>query len=397
MRIAFLTPEYPSELPDSGGLATYVQRTARLLVDFGHEAEVFVCSKSGTDTILDRGIFVHRLNVRRSKPLAYRFGDAAQSFTGSYLLQRALPWFLQAKTLSDALEHRHSRLPFHLVQSADYEASGLFVRRYPGRRHIVRCSSAADLYSSMDQNYSRTDRLRGYLERRAMRRADFAYAPSNYLAEHFRQKHKIDVGVIRPPAYVGVSEQAALPFPLPNRFFVHFGLLLNRKGTGLIAEALPLVWRVAPDLKMVWCGRCFDEKQLQHWCSLWGNKKHQVLITGPLQRQQMKTLLMQADAAVLPSQVDNLPNTVIESLLLGIPVLGSRGASIDELVEEGKSGHLVHLGDVRGLADALIKMWRGESSVVKGFKWDSRIAQEMRPEYAVSKIIELADSAPLSP
>lgn len=100
---------------------------------------------------------------------------------------------------------------------------------------------------------------------------------------------------------------------------------------------------------------------------------------------------MQADAAVLPSLVDNLPNTVIESLLLGIPVLGSRGASIDEIVEEGRSGHLVDLGDVHGLADAMIKMWRGESPVVKGFKWDSNIAKEMQPHHAVAKIIELGE------
>jgi glycogen synthase len=393
MRIAFLTPQYPSELPDSGGLATYVQRVARLLLNFGHDAEVFVCSQSQSETIFDGSVAVHRVNVQGTKPLVYRLGDAAQTFTESYLLQRALLWFLQAKTLADALERRHSQLPFHLVQSADYEAIGLFVRRNPGRRHVVRCSSAADLYSSVDQNCSCSERLRGYLERRAIRRADFAYAPSNYVADHFRRKYGIDVGVIRPPAYVDVSKKAATPFPLPDRFFVHFGLLRNRKGTGLIAEALPLAWRVVPDLKMIWSGqRCYDEKQLEHWHSLWGDKKHQVIITGPLQRHQMKTVLMQADAAVLPSQVDNLPNTVIESLSLGIPVLGSRGASIDELVDEGRNGHLVHLGDVRGLADALIKMWRGESSVVKGFKWDSTIARDMRPEYAVSKIIELAIS-----
>ena len=79
-------------------------------------------------------------------------------------------------------------------------------------------------------------------------------------------------------------------------------------------------------------------------------------MTGPLLRPAMQTVLRRADVAVLPSQVDNLPNTVIESLSLGIPVLGSRGASIDELVEEGRSGHLVAFGDVQALANALIRM-----------------------------------------
>jgi hypothetical protein len=57
-------------------------------------------------------------------------------------------------------------------------------------------------------------------------------------------------------------------------------------------------------------------------------------------------------------------------------VLGSRGASIDQLVEDGRGGHLVDLGDVHGLANAMIKMWRGESPVAKGVKWDSKIARK---------------------
>ena len=222
-----------------------------------------------------------------------------------------------------------------------------------------------------------------------MRRADLTYAPSRYLAEHFRQKYKIDVGVNRPPAYFEASERGAIPFPLPERFFLHFGLLLNRKGTGLVAEALPLAWKIVPDLKMIWSGRCSDENQLQGWRSLWGDRKHQVLVTGPLCRQQIQRVLMQADAAVLPSLVDNLPDRSLKACywVFQCCIAGS----IDEIVEEGRSGHLVDLGDVHGLADAMIKMWRGESPVVKGFKWDLNIAKEMQPHHEVAKIIELGE------
>ena len=387
MRIAFLTPEYPSELPDAGGLASYLQRVARLLVNFGHEAEVFVNSEGNSEMVEDRGVLLHRVNVREHLAHTNRIANTAQTFSG--ILRRSLPLLLQAKALAAAMERRHAQAPFQLVQSADFRATGLFVRRRPERRHVVRCSSATDLYASTDRVCSRSERLRGYLERRAMRAADFTYAPSRYLAEYFRKKHKIDVGVIRPPAYLDVSEKVPLPFSLPERFFIHFGLLLNRKGTGLIAEALPLAWKIVPDLKMVWSGRCYDFEQLERWRSLWGDRDRQVLITGPLRRPLMHTVLMEADVAVLPSQADNLPNTVIESLLLGIPVLGSQGASIDELVEEGQSGHLVRLGDVHGLADAMIKMWRCKSPVLKGFKWDSKIAQEMRPDCAIAKLTEL--------
>ena len=74
---------------------------------------------------------------------------------------------------------------------------------------------------------------------------------------------------------------------------------------------------------------------------------------------------------------------------MGIPVLGSRGASIDELVEEGVTGHLVELGDVKGLAQTLVRMWSGQTPVAKGFKWRSEIANEMNPQTAVEKLVSL--------
>jgi glycosyltransferase involved in cell wall biosynthesis len=102
--------------------------------------------------------------------------------------------------------------------------------------------------------------------------------------------------------------------------------------------------------------------------------------------------LRRAEAAVLPSQVDNLPNTVIESLMFGIPVIGSRGASIDEIVDEGVTGHLTELGSARDLADALVKMWNGQSDIRKGFTWNSPLAREMQPERAVANLLALANS-----
>ena len=76
--------------------------------------------------------------------------------------------------------------------------------------------------------------------------------------------------------------------------------------------------------------------------------------------------------------------------MLGVPVIGSRGASIDELIDEGQNGHLVELGDANGLADAMVAMWTKTSPVHKGFEWNTDIAKEMRPDRAVANLIALA-------
>jgi hypothetical protein len=63
------------------------------------------------------------------------------------------------------------------------------------------------------------------------------------------------------------------------------------------------------------------------------------------------------------------------------------------LIEEGRTGHLVALGDVDGLAETMVRMWRGDSPVLKGFEWNSDIANEMRPERAVANLICLLTKA----
>jgi glycosyltransferase involved in cell wall biosynthesis len=386
MRIAFLTPEYPSELTGGGGISNYVHRIAKLLLASGHEPEIFVSSRHASETMTFDGVLTHRVNCRENHPFLVSLYKGSGELVRFRTWRLSLGWMLQAMALSVALERRHAAAPFRIVQSADYCAAGLFVRRHRDRIHAVRCSSDADQLNKIDGTVCAAELCRGYLERLSMRRADLAYAPSRSLAEHFDRVHKMTIGVIRPPRFLETQDLSLPPIQLPRRFFLHFGQLMERKGTALLAQALPIAWKMVPDLTMVWCGRCWDQSKLQDWQCSWGDRAHQVQITGPLAKPQMYAVLQRADAAVLPTQVDNLPNTVIESLMFGIPVLGSRGASIDELVEEGRTGHLIALGDVDGLAETLVKMWRGESSVSKGFEWNSDIANEMQPQRAIANL-----------
>jgi glycosyltransferase involved in cell wall biosynthesis len=181
-----------------------------------------------------------------------------------------------------------------------------------------------------------------------------------------------------------------LDVELPKRFLLHFGQLRKRKGTEWLARALLLAWKEAPDLALVMAGQAGDF-DLAAWRKKWGPYAENVMHLGPLEKPQLYALLRRAHAAVLPSIVDNLPNTVIESLSLGVPVIGTAGASIDELVEPGKTGELAPVNDDSALAVAMVRMWRGESVVKPRFSWDSVVASALRPDSAVKALLNLLD------
>ena len=131
---------------------------------------------------------------------------------------------------------------------------------------------------------------------------------------------------------------------------------------------------------MIWSCRCTDESKLSEWRSLGEIGPGNFTLPARYRNGKYTRSLSVQTLPCCPPKPTTCRNGVI----------GSRGASIDELLDDGVYGHLVELGDVEGLAETLVKVWKGESPVRKGFEWSSDIVVEMRPERAVANLLALA-------
>ncbi|MBA4058356.1 MAG: hypothetical protein C0490_26800 [Marivirga sp.] len=67
-----------------------------------------------------------------------------------------------------------------------------------------------------------------------------------------------------------------------------------------------------------------------------------------------------ADAFIIPSVEDNLPNTVLESLLCGTPVIGFPVGGIAEMIQDGRNGLLCNEISAGSLKDTISKFLRSE-------------------------------------
>jgi glycosyltransferase involved in cell wall biosynthesis len=63
-----------------------------------------------------------------------------------------------------------------------------------------------------------------------------------------------------------------------------------------------------------------------------------------------------ADIYVIPSLQDNQPNTVLEAMACGTPVIGFDVGGIPDMVRPGKTGRLAPVGDIGGLRAAIIEL-----------------------------------------
>jgi glycosyltransferase involved in cell wall biosynthesis len=394
LRIAFITPEFVTESSRDGGLANFVNRLTQALLACGHQPDVFTLSKQQPTEIDFGGVRVYRTWPRRHPPLR-RLSQWLSRLHWRLRFPLPLPrthHYVYGALALGELFNRWDRVHrYDLVHTSDYGMAGLFVPHSDDRVHVARSSSTSDLFPRVLGRPRSIDlRVIAALERRCLRRADVAYAPSETTARHYADRHRLRLNVVRPPFLLEARPAAEVPADVPPRYMLHFGTLGPIKGTDWLAATLPHVWAQEPEFALVLAGKEADPGLVASWRKQWGTHAGRVFWLGSLRKPDLYAVLRGAVATILPSRCDNFPNTALESLALGVPVIGTNGASLDELVEPGGSGELVPVDDVPALADVLLRAWRGEVPWVgAGFR-PPRILEETRPELAVARLLELA-------
>lgn len=104
---------------------------------------------------------------------------------------------------------------------------------------------------------------------------------------------------------------------------------------------------------------------------------------GNLSRKQLYPIVRNAECVVLPSLMDNLPNAGLEAMWLNGIVIGTRGASFDEMFEDNISGFLMEIDN----SDDLINKINTVMHMSKYEKDQMRLEAKKRLKRYESKIV----------
>lgn len=100
--------------------------------------------------------------------------------------------------------------------------------------------------------------------------------------------------------------------------------------------------------------------------------------------EELYRIIAEAAISVCPSEwYENCPYSVMESVLLGTPVVGSKMGGIPELIESGKTGELFEAGNVEDLMKAIKKVLQTQDVLERYTKNCSQVNYETTESYYV--------------
>jgi len=145
-----------------------------------------------------------------------------------------------------------------------------------------------------------------------------------------------------------------------------FTLVITRNlepiyGIETALRAFASVLHEAPDTQLRIAGSGPQETELKSLASQLGIATA-VQFEGRLDRSGIIGLYAQADAMLNPTTVDNMPNSVIEALACGVPVISTDVGGVPFIVRHEHTALLVPANDPVAMADAILRL-RGDAQL----------------------------------
>jgi len=188
---------------------------------------------------------------------------------------------------------------------------------------------------------------------------------------HRRISYGVPINVFKPLNRDFCREILGFPKNKIILLFVAESLENSRKGYIYLKKALELLGQQFSDMLIL--------------CSIGGKSELEetkfVMELGKIQDERLMAMAYSAaDLFIIPSLEDNLPNTMLESLCCGTPVLGFPTGGILETIEDGINGLLCDEISIQALRNSLVKF------LSKEFQFDRLfISTKAQEKFSIEK------------
>jgi len=217
------------------------------------------------------------------------------------------------------------------------------------------------------------------LEREILHNADLITSVSTRVAKSIEYFYGLNTKVI--------SNGVDTDFFVPNKSYhngphvLWVGRLIYAKGLFDLVKCAEYVCREHPSVSFLIAGEGPLMNQLRRLLKSRGLEKRVVLL-GQLDRAALLRYYQNCALFVLTSHVESFPNTVLEAMSCGVPVVATKVGEVPKVVKDGETGFLVCSKDSKAVARRIIDLLNdkglrrriGEAArrlVENEYSWDS--------------------------
>lgn len=398
LHICILTAEYPTEAYRAGGMGRAMGKIAAWLADAGHRVSVCVAGSHNMQFQERKDIRVHRYRIR---PLLPKWVRRVVAWPTPVALYEA------GMTVRAVLDELDAIEPVDVVLSSNSPSDLLAAasNRWPW---VTRISSYWSFCAACNFEPPFIGALRGnlhaWMQDAAIVSSTIAYAPSRIVARVFERRTRRVIEVLKTPMHVPEQPprwpEVAEKYGLPENFLLFYGSHQGVKGPHILAAALPTILDSAPDLHAVFIGRdrnapCGAGGMIQYLKRYLASYSARVHFSGILEQAEAFAVLKQAQLVVLPSLLDNLPNTLLEALYFGRLVVGTRASGLDEILEHNQNGVLVARNDPNALRKGILQAlaFTPEKKKALCAEGKKRVRHDCAPERVGAELEEMLQRA----
>lgn len=326
--------------------------------------------------------FIDGVEVRRVPVIRQRQDYCSTFEMGTFVLSGMWQSVIQVPEFKPDIVHIFFGIPDGPV--------GWLLKRVYSLPYIISLRGA-DVPSDEVKRFASHYKLLRPLVRELWHDADALVAVSNGLREYAYETtpnlpievipNAIELSVFRPPRQRPASETVQLLFVGRFNAFKNVEMLFDVIDK-LLAMAIDNI-----ELQLVGDGA--QRSNLER-LTVERNLTRYVRFTGWVDRAELVDIYRRADLFVTATTWEGMPNTVLEAMACGLPVVATNASGLRELVRDGVNGHLIDINDAQTFTERLADLIDNPYERQRMGKESRKIAeQEFAWEYIAEQYVTI--------
>lgn len=216
---------------------------------------------------------------------------------------------------------------------------------------------------------------------------DTFVVPSAFTGKKLAEGGVPEEKIIHVPTFTDCRE--ITPCYFQEKYFLFVGRMVKQKGVFYAIQAMNELKESDYVLKITGTLSGAEESEKIKSYIREHHLEEKVIFTGFLRGRELERLISRAACVVCPSiWYENMPNTVLEAYAYGKSVAASRLGSLEEIVEDGRTGFLFPPKDFHTLAAQLQKFIEDEElSARMGKQARKKCEEKYREDSHMEKLI----------